>query len=83
MAIFDIHVGPYCVWTDSTVLVNAATDDTIVHLAKLHVGRESDSLCLEFQCRRLLVDGHAFVHAHLRRHDEDVTCMACVAGIVR
>lgn len=62
-------------------LMHAAAEDSIVHLAQLHV-RSGDNLSLIFVCRALIIDGHGGALAHLRGHDEDVSCMACIAWAV-
>jgi hypothetical protein len=59
-------------------LMNAVTDDGVVHLARLTVRSVTD-LSLLFTCRRLIIDGNANALSHLCGLDEDVSCMACIA----
>lgn len=56
--------------------VCAATEDDVVHLAQMSVGRTW--LSVMFRCRSLVVDEHGEALDHLRDPDTPVTCMACV-----
>ena len=59
-------------------VVHAVTDDGITHRAELHV-RSRDDMALRFRCRPLLIDGHGGALSHVRRPENPVDCMTCLA----
>lgn len=59
--------------------VHAATDDRVTHKAQLSVG-SYDDIVLHFRCRRLLIDKHGGALSHLRRPENLVDCMTCLAA---
>lgn len=60
--------------------VHAETEDGITHRAELHVGWSPGDIALRFRCRPLLIDGHGGALSHVRRPEDLVDCMTCLAA---